>query len=62
MSGRKGTESAFERIRAGMDGAIAFAQGDHTRGRVVRGTWPPTAGNMALAADVEQPPQTEKED
>lgn len=32
--------SAFEGIKAGLESAIAFVQGDHTRGRVVRGEWP----------------------
>jgi putative transcriptional regulator len=29
--------TAFEKIAAGLEDAIAFAQGDHTRGRVVAG-------------------------
>lgn len=42
MSRKTSGNGAFEKIMAGLGDAIAFAQGDHTRGRVVRGTWPPS--------------------
>lgn len=54
MTKKTKKSGAFEKIMAGMEDAIAFAQSDYTRGRVVRGVWSPAADAAATTDRAER--------